>query len=208
MPYEIFGRTNAAHGKTLWELLGNLKNHGVGRIVIRNQFQRYPEPTWYRILKVEALPVEGKIQVCPPVLDLGEVRRVRALVDNVFRGTYRGQEWLSWTTYKPDFRLIPKEEEESITKLKKGELPERFERTKVLPSHSDFPPLLRELIIQDMKANGTYKGEEPRLPLIYPVPDYKVAKEGETPSIVLNPDLGTPIAPRLYEDIDKVGSDV
>lgn len=83
----------------------------------------------------------------PPVIDLGEVRRVRALVDNVFRGKYLGQEWLSWTSYKPDFRLIPKEEEENFTKVKKGELPECYEQTRIMPSHSVFPPLLRVRIL-------------------------------------------------------------
>lgn len=43
-------------GKTLWEILGNLKNFGVGRIVKQNIFERYPEPTYYRILKVETVP--------------------------------------------------------------------------------------------------------------------------------------------------------
>lgn len=79
----------------------------------------------------------------PPVFELGEVRRVRALVDSVFRGTYRGQEWLAWTTYKPDFSLIPKEEEESFTKLKRGELPQPFEITKKYSTTGSFPPLLR-----------------------------------------------------------------
>lgn len=58
MPYEIYGKTSLQCGKTLWEILGNLKNHGVGRIVVRNQFKRYPEPSWYRILKVETVAPE------------------------------------------------------------------------------------------------------------------------------------------------------
>lgn len=58
MPYEIYGKTSLQHGKTLWEIIGNLKNNGVGRVVVRNQFKRYPEPSWYRILKVEAVPPE------------------------------------------------------------------------------------------------------------------------------------------------------
>lgn len=44
-------------GKSLWEILGNLKNCGVGRYVKRNIYERYPEPTYFRILKVEAMPV-------------------------------------------------------------------------------------------------------------------------------------------------------
>lgn len=56
MPYVYVGRRNFYIGKTLWELCSNLKNFGVGRIVYQNKFQRYPEPSYYKILKVAALP--------------------------------------------------------------------------------------------------------------------------------------------------------
>jgi len=56
MPIKFIGRTTDFKGKPLWEILGNLKNYGVGRIVIRNRFQRYPEPCYMKILKVAALP--------------------------------------------------------------------------------------------------------------------------------------------------------
>lgn len=57
MPYKYIGRTTDFKGKTLWEIVGNLKNFGVGRYVTRNMFaERYPEPTYMKILKVETLP--------------------------------------------------------------------------------------------------------------------------------------------------------
>ncbi|XP_034255166.1 28S ribosomal protein S34, mitochondrial [Thrips palmi] len=202
MPYEIYGKATAFHGKTLWEILGNLRNNGVGRIVIRNDYnKRYsdPAPSWFRILKVEALPPEGKIQVLPPVVDMGEVRRVRALVENVFRGTYRGTEWLSWNTFKPDFRLIPKEEEESFTKVKRGELPPPYEITRKFHPTAPFPPLLRELIIREMKAKGTYQGEEPKLTLVVNDPNI-IAEDGK--QIHLGA-LSATECLRLYENIKK-----
>lgn len=55
MPYKYIGKTTDFKGKTLWEILGNLKNFGVGRLVARNRFQRYDEPCYFKILKVEAL---------------------------------------------------------------------------------------------------------------------------------------------------------
>lgn len=59
MPIKYIGRTTNFKGKTLWEILGNLKNFGVGRYVVRNTFaQRYSEPTYHKILKVETLPAE------------------------------------------------------------------------------------------------------------------------------------------------------
>lgn len=58
MPVQIVGRTTDFCGKTLWEIVGNLKNHGKDRLIIRQRFQRYPEPCFMKILKVGALPVE------------------------------------------------------------------------------------------------------------------------------------------------------
>lgn len=56
MPIKYVGRTNDFSGKTLWEIIGNLKNFGVGRLVKRNMFERYAEPSYSRIIKVETLP--------------------------------------------------------------------------------------------------------------------------------------------------------
>lgn len=56
MPYKYIGRTTDFRGKSLWEILGNLKNFGVGRILVRSRYERYPEPTFIKVLKVETLP--------------------------------------------------------------------------------------------------------------------------------------------------------
>lgn len=58
MPIKYIGRTHDFSGKTLWEIIGNLKNFGVGRLVKRNMFERYSEPSYSRIIKVETLPNE------------------------------------------------------------------------------------------------------------------------------------------------------
>jgi hypothetical protein len=58
MPIKYVGRTTDFKGKTLWEIVGNLKNFGVGRIVARSTFERYPEPSYLKICKVEALANE------------------------------------------------------------------------------------------------------------------------------------------------------
>lgn len=49
------GRRTDFKGKSLWEIVGDLKDYGVGRLVIRNMFQRYPEPCYMRILKVQTV---------------------------------------------------------------------------------------------------------------------------------------------------------
>lgn len=55
---QYVGRTTDFKGKSLWHIVGNLKDFGVGRIVIRHMFQRYKEPCFFKILKVEAQPGE------------------------------------------------------------------------------------------------------------------------------------------------------
>lgn len=52
------GRTTNFKGKTLWEIVGSLKNFGVGRFIVRSVFGRYPEPSFMKIVKVEACPDE------------------------------------------------------------------------------------------------------------------------------------------------------
>lgn len=58
---KLIGRTTDFKGKTLWEIVGNLKNFGVGRLIARNMFARYPEPSYIKILNVEALNNEVSI---------------------------------------------------------------------------------------------------------------------------------------------------
>lgn len=66
MPYKYIGRTTTFKGKSLWEIVGNLKNFGVGRLVSRSMLNRYPEPSYLKILKVETLPnpKNPSIDVC------------------------------------------------------------------------------------------------------------------------------------------------
>jgi len=61
---KLVGRTTDFKGKTLWEIVGNLKNFGVGRIVVRSMFERYPESSYMKIVKVEALPNEVFLITC------------------------------------------------------------------------------------------------------------------------------------------------
>lgn len=67
------GKKTPFVGKTLWEILGNLKDFGVGRIIVRNAYlTRYKEPCFMRILEVNAQPneVPPKIKVIRPPNDL------------------------------------------------------------------------------------------------------------------------------------------
>lgn len=58
---QYIGRTTDFRGNTLWEIVGNLPDWGIGRMVIRNMFQRYPEPCYMRILKVQAVDEQVRV---------------------------------------------------------------------------------------------------------------------------------------------------
>ena len=47
-------------GKRLWEIVGNLKNFGEGRILVRSKFERYPEVSYVKIIRAEPLMDEVK----------------------------------------------------------------------------------------------------------------------------------------------------
>ncbi|RLU23420.1 hypothetical protein DMN91_003624 [Ooceraea biroi] len=176
MPIKFIGRTNDFLGKPLWEILGNLKNYGVGRIVIRSRFQRYPEPSYLRILKVAALP--------PPTEAYSD-RKVMVLAERVFRGMKDPKPiQIDSASYKADYMLIPKDKEHLYTESN-AKLPEK----RILPRTTDFPPLFAELIMQQMKAKGEAVVDKPQMTLQYNkknMKNYRVAEEGETPTVKLN----------------------
>lgn len=55
------GRRTDFQGKSLWEIVGSLKHFGVGRIIVRSVFGRYPEPSFMKIVKVETCPDEVRM---------------------------------------------------------------------------------------------------------------------------------------------------
>nr|CAI5826003.1 unnamed protein product [Callosobruchus analis] len=191
MPYKYIGRITDFKGKTLWEILGNLKNNGVGRIVARSRFECYSEPCYYKILKVETL-------ANPQEPSMDNVRKVRALVEKTFRGnTYPKPILIESSSYKADYKLIPKDEEEQYCKKSVRATVEH-----ILPRTMEFPPLLKELLIREAEAKGE-KIKEPKLEVVYNKRSiktaYRVAKEGEIPTLEIAVGLGKPVSPNLYD---------
>ncbi|XP_054288439.1 28S ribosomal protein S34, mitochondrial-like [Macrosteles quadrilineatus] len=178
-------------GKTLWEILGNLRNLGVGRIVRRSIYERYPEPTYYRILKVDTLPPPQKTD---------DARKVRAYTERVFRGRKFEKIYeICQESWAPDFTLVPKSEEKAL--LEKAEASVYLNK-KTVPQTISFPPLLKELIIQDRKARGLPVDEEPRMKLVIREEEdqlYRITQDGEAPSVNYDGGKGTPKTPQLYE---------
>ncbi|GAB6021364.1 ribosomal protein S34 [Chamberlinius hualienensis] len=167
MPLTVIGRPSKYFGKSLYEIACNLKDFGAGRVVIRQAFQRYKEPTYFRIIKVQ------------PAMD-PEFKAGRAWVESVFRGTNYGVLEIG-SGYKKDFRLIPKEEEDVICNSSFTPSPIR-----ILPRYSEFPPLLKLKIKEEQAKLGKFT--EPKLEMIYakdPMTRARIAEEGETPTVTL-----------------------
>ncbi|XP_012271945.1 uncharacterized protein LOC105695174 [Orussus abietinus] len=185
MPIKYIGRTTDFKGKTVWEILGNLKNFGIGRVLYRNQFQRYPEPCYFKVLKVAALPNQ-------------ENRKVTVLVQETFRGkTLEKPVQMESTTYKDDYVLVPKDQEEEFCKP----VPPR--PMTILSRTAEFPPLLKELLMRQIKVKDT-SSEEVRLPVVLNLASgnmYRMAEEGETPTEEVTWKLGKPASPSLYANI-------
>ncbi|XP_078035629.1 LOW QUALITY PROTEIN: mitochondrial ribosomal protein S34 [Augochlora pura] len=193
MVIKYIGRTTTFKGKSLWEILGNLKNYGVGRMVVRSQHQRYPEPSYMRILKVAALPMVGETNP-------DNTRKVVVLVEKTFRGqTVAKPVQLDSVTYKTDYVLIPKDEESHYLNVSNQQT------VKYMPSKTEFPPLLKEILIREAKqAELEYPEGEPKLRLRYNlrgVKNYKIAEDQETPTI----DVEMSMRSTLYmDDYDKL----
>ncbi|KAK4022400.1 uncharacterized protein LOC116919017 [Daphnia magna] len=132
MPYVYIGKRNFYFGKRLWEIVGNLKNFGEGRLLVRSKFERYPEVSYVKIIRAEPLMDEENL--------FG-----RVLVEKVFRGRHYGEYDLSKTAYKNDFKLVPRDEEEFyLSRTMKAEELEKLKKS--LPEFIQFPPLLKEMI--------------------------------------------------------------
>ncbi|XP_041986233.1 28S ribosomal protein S34, mitochondrial [Aricia agestis] len=183
------GRTTDFRGKTLWEIIGRLKDYGVGRIVVRSVFERYPEPSFMRIVKVETCPDE-------------ERRRVRVWVEKTFRGyTHDKLTEIYRTSYKPDYKLIPKHEEE---KLINSITNKHHFSDVILPNKIEMPPLMKEFIVKDHERKGLKTLTDFEMPLRYnysPNRVMRIAKGDEKPTVKFTMGLGKPVSLSLYAGV-------
>ncbi|XP_050671940.1 uncharacterized protein LOC126970199 [Leptidea sinapis] len=182
------GRTTDFKGKTLWEIVGSLKGYGVGRIIVRHVFQRYPEPSFMKITKVETCPDE-------------ERRRVRVWVEKTFRGRrLPGLTEIYRTSYKTDYQLIPKDEEEKFMKsIAVHDFPDV-----ILPNKIEMPPLMKKFIVKDHEKKGLEIIQDFVLPIKYsysPNRVKRVAVGDEKPTVEFTMGLGKPVSPSLYEGV-------
>ncbi|CAD6224752.1 GSCOCG00005535001-RA-CDS [Cotesia congregata] len=200
MRYQYIGRTHDFAGKTLWEILGNLKNYGVGRLIIRHRFQSYPEPCYIKILKVAALP-NPVVEIRPAFINTLWERTCLVLCERVFRGKKSEQLMqISSASYKTDYQLVPKDEEYKYIDATKP-------REEVVISRTmEVPPLLREVAIRNLKAKGK-PVTEPQMDVIlneFGIKTYRLAKEGEKPTYVPTIGIGKTPSPSLYANCKPI----
>ena len=144
MPYLYFGKTSLYKGKPLFKILCNLKDCGRGRIVYRTiDYHDHPnEISFYRILLAQ-----------PSMDDKTEEGRVVA--ERVYRGLRRKEPHvISNIAHKPDFRLVPKDEEEAFCQWDKVRDFDHARDAELKPKFAQMPPLMRLVIERNRKARG------------------------------------------------------
>ncbi|XP_042232403.1 uncharacterized protein LOC121873151 [Homarus americanus] len=185
MPYVLVGRTTNFKGKRLWEIVGCLKNFGVGRMVVRSTFERYPEPCFYRIVNAEPEMDTGRPH-------MGEDNmKGKILVEKVFRGKNCGVVNMSKVAYKTDFRLIHKIEEAKYLQSYENFTPPE---QKIFPQTMEMPPLLKIVAEREGHASNVLR-------LTMCRNSGRIAKDGEESTAELCVGLDTPLSPQLYKGV-------
>ncbi|GFS33947.1 uncharacterized protein TNIN_390641 [Trichonephila inaurata madagascariensis] len=177
MSVKLIGKKSPYTGKLLFEILNNLKNYGLGRVIMRNSFKKFPETSFYIVRKV--VPMRETIGPGPDELVYGNV-----WVDEVFRGRkLEGLRLLQSDTYLPDFYLVPREEEDQYLNYQSKDV------IKILPKYDSVPPVIAEII---KKKDSSLK-EEPKMEVVYKELSehlvYKIAENGMKPDYKLKVNL-------------------
>ena len=151
------GRESKHLGKTAFTLLANLKNFGVGRMITRHEFDAFPEaPSFHIVKKVET--------VMDPELKYGTI-----WCETVIQGRRLPGVRPLKVGYRPDFRLIPRDEEEEF--LRGHQIENLGDRVNILPAKYEVPPLMREYMKRHFARTKTgekyTEGEQFAIPFVY-----------------------------------------
>jgi len=132
MPLVKVGLDAVHHGKKLFPLLCNLKNFGKGRIIYSTLEQQFPEPSFYRVLLAQ------------PEMD-DDMQFGRIVAERVYRGVKFPTPFnMSGKQTKfPDYRLVPKDEEDLFCRWSEVEEYEPERHAPKRAKHMEMPPLLR-----------------------------------------------------------------
>ncbi|XP_067121628.1 uncharacterized protein mRpS34 [Centruroides vittatus] len=149
MPITYVGRSTNCVGKPLFHILLNLKNYGIGRMFIRGSLKRYAEPTYYVIRRVH------------PIMDEKNLFGV-VWAEQVFRGRKVPGLQRMHCSYKADWQLVPRDEEEKYYSLPVEEVPVR-----VRPKYKLLPPVMEMSLRQQMQMKGKNVEDELKMEMVY-----------------------------------------
>lgn len=120
-------------------------------------------------------------------------RKVKVIAEKVFRGRkYPKPVTILSASYKADYRLVSKDDESKYT-FNVNVKPEV-----ILPKTIDFPPLLKQFIIDETK------NPHPQMELVVKSNRDKLirkANEDEKVTVDVVMGLGKPVAPNLYKNV-------
>lgn len=134
-------------------------------------------------------------------IELQDERHVIALVEKVFRGIHAPNLiQLREASYKRDYMLVPKDEEHKLLNFKTSH------QVKILPKEINPPPLLKLIATRQKLTSGIQVSDNLMLPVKYnlknsALKNYKIAEQGELPTVEVNTGLGIPVSPSLYNNI-------
>ncbi|XP_005106864.1 28S ribosomal protein S34, mitochondrial [Aplysia californica] len=156
MPVRYIGRDPFFKGKSLYEICRQLRNLGEGRIVTRTSFEeKWPtQKTYVRLTQV--IPDMS----CPGPRE-PSVNQAWGFL--VYRGEEVGEVRLT-AGHKPDWRLIPKEEEADFCRIA-AETAETVEKETV-PKRVACPPLLEMVQKQELSARGEAVPDQIQIPYV------------------------------------------
>ena len=60
MKFKFIGRPTSFQGKRLFDILFRLNNFGIGRLVYRYSLSEFPEPSYFRITRIEPCPERNR----------------------------------------------------------------------------------------------------------------------------------------------------
>ena len=150
MPVVRIGEPTIYKGKALFKILANLRDFGRGRIVYRtSDYHHYPETIHFmRILHAQPLMDENTLE--------GNV-----VVERVFKSLrQREPAVISSIVHKPDFRLVPKDEEARFCQWDKVRDYDAAVDAEKRPKYMEMPPLMRKVMERNAKAKGQVLSED------------------------------------------------
>lgn len=223
------GKQSELVGKTLWEIVGNLKDFGVGRIIVRNSYaNRYTEPCFMRIREVKAEPneVPPKIQRFRWPNDFRDKDvSLQQIFNPFFAITLSINVLFFWNYFqKPRrvrvlcdyvFRGVKLDEPHWVScssclpdfSLVPKNLEKNYVHTKTWSQKVEENVLPRYIdlppLLQTMlEKNGAKDLKAKTVPPTKEAHMYRIAKDGEKPTREFESGFGTPKSPNLYKNVN------